>query len=51
MNAHKDEDGRTRQDIGDLGELEVLAAGGDPVRLASTWAKGPVVLAFVRHFG
>ena len=35
----------------DLAPLTVLDLGGHAVPLASLWEGGPVVLAFVRHFG
>jgi hypothetical protein len=31
--------------------LTVLDLDGQPVRLASRWAKRQVILAFLRHFG
>jgi len=34
-----------------LAGAEVLSTHGERVRLADTWREGPVVLAFVRHFG
>ncbi len=34
-----------------LAELEVLDAAGMATRLGETWRDGPIVLAFVRHFG
>lgn len=32
-------------------ELEIVRPSGERVPLRSLWADGPVVLAFVRHFG
>jgi peroxiredoxin len=32
-------------------DLDVLDISGKPVRLSSLWAKGPILLAFTRHFG
>lgn len=38
--------------IGDeLANLQVLDEGGIPHRLADLWAKRPVLLLWVRHFG
>ena len=34
-----------------LARLTVLDENGSTVTLGGFWAKGPVVLAFVRHFG
>ncbi len=32
-------------------DLELSAATGETVRLASLWASRPLLLAFIRHFG
>ncbi len=32
-------------------DLAVLDLSGKPVQLSSLWAKGPLLLAFTRHFG
>jgi peroxiredoxin len=32
-------------------DLTVLDSSGKPVQLSSLWAKGPLLLAFTRHFG
>ena len=32
-------------------ELELVRPSGERVPLCSLWADGPVVVAFVRHFG
>lgn len=34
-----------------LGDLTVLDLEGRPFRLGDRWTEGPVVLAFIRHFG
>ncbi|MHB1847198.1 MAG: hypothetical protein ACYCWW_20435 [Deltaproteobacteria bacterium] len=34
-----------------LADARVLDAEGNEVRLGDAWAKAPVVLAFLRHFG
>lgn len=35
----------------ELEAIDVLDEHGGRVRLAELWREGPVVLAFVRHFG
>ena len=40
-----------REVSGALAEAKVLDEAGQPVRLGDTWAKRPIVLTFVRHFG
>jgi hypothetical protein len=35
----------------ELADLTVLDLRGAPVRLGSTWAERPTVLAWIRHFG
>lgn len=32
-------------------DVEILTAEGTAVRTSQLWADGPVVLAFLRHFG
>lgn len=32
-------------------DYSLLGVDGKPVTLASTWASGPALLVFVRHFG
>ena len=34
-----------------LSQLELSDWAGEPVRLGTLWAKQPVVLLFIRHFG
>lgn len=34
-----------------LEDLTALDLDGEPVRLGTLWAKKPVVLVFLRHFG
>ena len=34
-----------------LADLEVQDLEGGRVKLKETWADGPVILAFIRHFG
>ena len=36
---------------GDPAPAPEVLGGEGPVRLASVWAEGPVVLSFLRHFG
>jgi peroxiredoxin len=38
--------------VGDLAPDDwLLDKLGEPVSLASTWADGPILLTFLRHFG
>lgn len=32
-------------------DLELVRADGQPTRLSDFWARGPVVLVFLRHYG
>ncbi len=36
---------------GELADLELRGSDGAPRRLGDLWAKRPVALVFVRHFG
>jgi hypothetical protein len=41
-----------RLQIGDAAPDDwLLDKASEPVSLASTWAEGPIVLTFLRHFG
>ena len=35
----------------DPASVEVLTPAGDAVRLAPLWARQPIMLALIRHFG